>query len=60
MRRDDVMLHRDVTLCRDIMTLRHFAIHMIIGLFFQNALVDHIGYYFLFLLFYYYLYLHQS
>ena len=35
----------DVTLC--YVTLRHdvmsFAIHMFIGFFFQNALVDHIG-----------------
>ena len=43
--RHDITLRRDVMLRHDVMTLRLFAIHMFIGLFFQNALVDHIGVY---------------
>ena len=41
----DITGRRDVTLHRDVMTLHLFAIHMIIGLFSQSALVDHIGVY---------------
>ena len=46
--RHDVMLCHDVTLCCDVsyvMTLRLLLYVWPIGLFFQNALVDHIGVY---------------
>ena len=36
----DATLHYDMMLCHDV---KSFAIHMFIGFFFQNALVDHIS-----------------
>ena len=41
--RHHITLHLDVTLRCDVMTLRFLRYTMIIGLFFQNALVEYIG-----------------